>query len=428
MISRPNLTHHVRLVAVTGLLVALAIVVGCARPPLPAPAKEPTKVTAMFPIVHQVEKTEDFTGRTEAFRYVEIRPQVTGMLEKVHFKDGDNVRKGDLLFEIDDRLYVAQLNNAKASVAKAKADLELAYSNLDRTQTAYSKNANAKADLDAAIAARDGANASLGLANAAVERAELNVTWTKIYATYSGRMSMRLKDPGNIVTENVTPLSTLIVQDPIYIGFDIDEQSLLRLRQAHSNGEMPSAREQKLEVEVGFGHKDGYQYKAVVTFSDNQLDGGTGTLHIRAEMANPILKPAHSALVGAAGAYDAEQRALRLLSPQMFLRVRMPLGAPYKALLIPEEAIVSDQAHKYIYVLNDKDVAEYRRVRLGPTFKYKPDDPSKTRLFRAVNERKPETPKEGIASNERVVVGGHQRIREKDVVNPSLLPSVNLDE
>jgi len=203
---------------------------------------------------------------------------------------------------------------------------------------------------------------------------------------------------------------------------------VLRLREAIANGEIPSSRDQKLIIDVGLGHKEGYKHQAVVTFSDNQVDGGTGTLHIRAEMENPSLRPGLAALIGAAGAYDSDQRELRLLSPQMFVRVRMPLGKPYKALLIPEEAIVSDQGHKYIYVLDEHNTVEYRRVKLGPSYKYKPNDPAKTRLFRAVNERTPESPKEGIAPNERVVVGGQQRIKEKDVVNPDPLPKINLDD
>jgi len=172
-------------------------------------------VTVMDPIFHEVKKTEDFTGRTEAFRYVEIRPRVTGELTKVHFKDGDNVRNGALLFEIDRSLYLAQVESARATVDKAKADVELAVSNLDRTQTAFAKNANGRADLDAAIAAHDGSKASLGLAKAKLKEAGLNLEWTEIKAEYAGRMSMRRVDPGNIVTANTTPLTTLIVLDPI---------------------------------------------------------------------------------------------------------------------------------------------------------------------------------------------------------------------
>jgi multidrug efflux system membrane fusion protein len=401
--------------------------VGCARPAPNAPPKKPLDVTVVQPVIHKVSKSEDFTGRTEPFRYVEVRPQVTGELEKVFFKDGDNVWEGDELFEIDRRIYVSQRDNAKATLAKAEAGLAQARADLERTETAFKNKVNSKADLDSAVATKDAAIANVDAAKASLVLAEQNLAWTRVTARYSGRLSMRRVDPGNIVIANNTALTTLIVLDPMYIGFDIDEQTLARRREAIKAGEIPTAGEQKLMVQVGLSHQEGYPYQALVTFSDNQLDPNTGTLHIRAEMANPTLRPDTLAtVVGGPASLAAQRKGLRFLSPNMFVRVRMPLGRPYDALLIREEAIGSDQGHKYVFVVNEKNAVEYRRVKPGPM--YRPDDPLDTRVFRAIDERLPDTPKgQGVARGERVVFGGQQRIKEGDIVNPKLLPQKSLD-
>jgi membrane fusion protein, multidrug efflux system len=427
MTRKERLPHFAHLVAAVAMFTAVAVVAGCARPAPSAPPKRPLDVSVVLPLIHKVTKSEDFTGRTEPFRYVEIRPQVTGELDKVFFKDGDNVWEGDELFEIDKRIYVAQRNNASAAVAKAKAGLAQARADLERAQAAYDKKVMAQGDYDAAVANRDAGIASVQAAEAALELAEQNLAWTRITARYSGRLSMRRVDPGNIVTANTTALTTLIVLDPMYIGFDIDEQALERRREAIKAGEVPTASEETLLVQVGLGHQEGYPYYAKVTFADNQLDPSTGTLHIRAEIENPPLRLASlPAVVGSAAALDAERKSLRLLSPNMFVRVRFPLGRPYEALLVREEAIGSDQGHKYVYVMNDSNMIEYRRVKPGPL--YRPDDPNDTRVFRAIGERKPNTPKgEGGARGERVVFGGQQRIKEGDTVNPKLLPQKSLD-
>lgn len=394
--------------------------VGCARPVPPPPPKKPLDVSVIEPIVHGMTKYEDFTGRTESFKYVEIRPQVTGELKKLHFKDGDTVREGTLLFVIDDRLYEAQRLNAVASLAKAKAVLEQTKADLFRADDARKRGVGSQADLDAAVANKDAALASIQAAEAAQKTANLNVEWCQIRAPFTGRMSRRLVDPGNIVTANTTPLTTIIDLSKIYIGFDIDEQTVERRREAIKAGEIPSAKDAKLEVQVGFGHQEGYPYKAVVTFADNQVDAGTGTLHIRAEMDNPLVRQGLSALIGNAAAEEAELKELRLLSPNMFTRVRLPLGKSYRALLIREEAIGSDQGHKYVFVVTEKNVVEYRKIQPGPI--YRPDDPRDARTFRAVEERKSgDPPGEGVSRGERIVFGGQQRIKEGDTVNPKLL-------
>lgn len=411
--------YPVRVFAAALLLIAVVIVAGCARPTPPPPPRKKLDVRVAYPLVHKVTKSEEFTGRTEPFKYVEVRPQVTGELKAIHFNDGDTVDKDALLFEIDERLYVAQEKNAIASIAKAKATVLQTVADLERAKDARKRNVGAQADLDSAQANHDAAIASLDAAEAARDTAKLNVTWTKIRATYAGRLSMRKVDPGNIVTANTTVLTTLIVLDPMYVGFDIDEQTLARRREAIKAGEIPSARDAKLEVQVGLGHQEGYPLRATVIFSDNQLDPGTGTLHIRALLGNPPLRTTISGITGAAAAQAAEQKELHLLSPNMFVRVRLPLGRPYEALLIREEAINTDQDKKYVFIVNDQNIVEKRQITPGPIFH--PEDKSDIRVFRAVQELKPgEDKNNGISRTDRIMIAGQQRIKLGDEVKPNL--------
>jgi multidrug efflux pump subunit AcrA (membrane-fusion protein) len=258
--------------------------------------------------------------------------------------------------------------------------------------------------VNAALAAEAAARADLVVA-------QQNLDWTKITAPYAGRLSRRQVDPGNLIVATVTGsngmvsgtttgtlLTTLVVLDPIYIGFDIDERTLENRREGIRAGKIPTSSEGTLLVDVGLGHETGYTYKARVTFSENQLDSGTGTLHIRAEMDNPSLKDGLPAVVGWAAYVDAERKGLRLLSPGMFVRVRLPMGQPHKALTVPEEAIVTDQGQRFVYVVNDKDEAEYRQIVLGPL----------TGGLRAIED--------GIKAGERVIVSGQQRVRKNGKV------------
>jgi RND family efflux transporter MFP subunit len=421
MNQKSYFTRSLRLLAAVSMVIGFLVVAGCARPTPPPPPKKKLEISVITPLINKnMLKDEYFTGRTEAFRYVEIRPQVTGELKKVHFKDGETVREGTLLFEIDDRMYVAQEENSKATILKAKATLLQTEADLERAIASYNKGVGAKADLDAAVANRDAAAASVSAAEAALKLAKLNVEWSKITAQYPGRLSMRRVDPGNIVTANTTLLTTLIELDSMYIGFDIDEQTLERRREAIRDGEIPTSNEARLEVKVGLGHKEGFPLTATVIFSENQLDPGTGTLHIRAVMKNPPLRSGLSALTGSAASLDADLKGLRMLSPNMFVRVRLPLGRPYEALLVREEAIGSDQGHKFVYIINQKTkIVEKRRVKVGPM--WRSDDPSDTRVFRAIEERTPAKPNvEGVTRDEWIVFGGQQRIKENEEVIPKL--------
>jgi multidrug efflux system membrane fusion protein len=394
-----------------GLFAATAV--GCAKQPPPTAKAAAPDVFVELPVVRGVTDFEDFTGRTEAFKVVEVRPRVTGAVDAIHFKDGAFVKAGDPLIDIDDELFRAQKEGAEAALAKAQADvtnwkaqIEVATAEVNRFNQAKAAASptefdKAKATLDVAVAQQKAAEAAVKVAAAELKRADTTLAYTKITARYTGRMGRRMVDPGNIVKENDTVLTRLLVLDPIYVAFDIDERTLLRIRRLVSDGRVPSSRESPITVRVGLADEEGYSFSAPLTFVDNQLDVGTGTLRLRGEMRNPSIQHAGlPAAVGGAAATGADANAPRLLSPGMFVRIRFPVGREHPAVLIPEEAVGADQGQRYVFVLNDKDEAQYRRVTLG------------------AQEGRLRVVEDGVKADDRVVVSGLQRVRAGMKVNP----------
>lgn len=402
------------------LLAGMALLAGCAKPPAATVKAPPPDVLFVTPTIREVTDYEDFTGRTESFRVVDIRPEVTGRLRDLYFKDGQFVTEGDLLFQIEDELYVAAAKKAAADLTKAKADIlnweaqiKLAEAELKRAKRAAEGNAVAQTDVDKAEAtlASDKAQlqateAMLEAAKAAKKTADTMLSYTQIHAQFTGKISRRMVDPGNILKANETVLTRLVDLDQIYIAFDIDERSVLTFRKLLSQGKMISARETRVEVLVGLSDEEGYPHRAPIVFSDNQLDLNTGTLRIRAQMDNPsLLSRPFPAVVGMPAATAVKHKINKLLSPGMFVRVRMPIGKPHPGVLIPEEGLGSDQGLRYLYVINDAGEAQYRRVKLGPQ-----EGP-----LRVIDE--------GLQAGERVIVSGLQRVRDKMKVNAKPLSS-----
>lgn len=391
-----------RLAAFASLFAAAAALAGCAKPQPPLVKPAPPDVVVDYPTSRGVTDFEDFTGHTEAYKVVEVRPQVTGLLDKVYFKDGDFVNAGDPLFDIDDDYFQAQRDGAEANRNLARAKKELAKTLLATAEKSMKGSALAADEYAKAKAEYEAAGAAERVAEFDLKKAETTLGYTKIAARYTGRIGRRMADPGTVVKENEAILTRLVVVDPIYVSFDIDERTLLRVRRLIAGGKVTSAREARLEVQVGLADEDGYSFRAPLTFADNQLDPNTGTLRLRAEMPNPGLQAgALPALTGAAAATEVDQRGLKLLSPGMFVRVRLPVGREHPGLLVPEEAIGSDQGNRYVYVLNDKDEAVYRRVTPGPQM-------GKLRVV------------EGVAPTDRVVVSGLQRVRPGSKVNAKM--------
>jgi RND family efflux transporter MFP subunit len=357
-----------------GVAAVLALAVGCARPkPEPTPTK-PTEVVVDRPVVKEVIEYEDFPGRTEAVAAVDVRARVTGYLNKIEFKDGVDVQKGELLFVIDPTPYQAEANRADATTKLAQAHYDRLEKDFKRV-TSLGRQAVSQAELDQVQGDLAEAKASVGVAEAALQLAKQNLDWTRVAAPLSGRISRRLIDPGNLVKADDTILTSIISLDTVYVSFHIDERTLLRLRRLIQEGKMPSARKQETHVMVGLADEDEFSLDGVVNFIDNKVDPGTGTLQVRAEVKND------------------PRNGNRLLSPGLFIRVRLPIGHPRPAILVPEEAVGTDQGQKFVYVVTPKSEVEYRAVKLGQQFE----------RYRAVES--------GLGAEDQVIVSGLQRVR-----------------
>jgi RND family efflux transporter MFP subunit len=363
-------------VAVVGL--ALLVSGGCTKQPAPTPSVKPPDVVVARPLVRTVTDYEDFTGRTEAYRTIEVRARVSGYLNKVNFVEGSEVKKGEVLFEIDPRLFEAQLQRANAVLNQAQAHLRRLDQDLDRATSLLPRNAISREEYDKIAGDRSEAAAAVSVARASVETAKLNLAYTKVVAPISGRISRRLLDPGNLIKADETVLTSIVSDDPIYAYFDIDERTLLRLRRMVRQTQAIFVRKQNVPVMLGLSDEEGFPHVGKIDFSDNRLDPMTGTLRVR-------------------GVFDNPQH---LLSPGLFVRIRLPIGHPYEAILIAEQALGTDQGQKFVYVVNEQNEVEYRRVQVGSVFDG----------LRVITE--------GLSKDERVIISGLQRARAGLVVEP----------
>lgn len=354
-----------------GLVVTAVGLSGCQKtPPSLAKTKNPEVVVAR-PTTQPVTDHEDFTGHVEAIPSVDLRAQVTGYLKAVHFKDGTDVKAGDLLFEIDPQTYETELQRAKAALAQAEARRDRLERDYRRVVLVPDKGTVTQEEVDKIAGDLAEARAAARVATAQRDLAQENVEFTKIRAPFSGRIGKRMIDPSNLVKANDTILANIKSLDPIYATFDLDEQTLLRLRRLVREGKIVSARSEPVTVYIGLADEEGYSLAGVIEFIDNKVEAGTGTLRVRAEVKNDKL----------------------ILSDGLFVRIRLPVGKPKPSLVIPEEALGSDQGQRYVYLLNDKDEVVYRAVKLGP----------QVGRLRVIEE--------GVKPDDRVIVSGLQRVR-----------------
>lgn len=408
-----------RIGLVVAAMLACSGVVGCDKGQVKQPDPKPPVVVYSKPITDYVADYEDFTGRTDAIYSVNITARVSGYLDKVNFKDGEEVKDGDLLFEIDPRPYKAELDRTEATLAQSEAHLKRLDADYKRAANLYSRGNISREEFDKYVGDRSEAEAAVGVSRASFDLAKLNVTFTKITSPISGRLSRRLVDPGNLVTADVTSLTTVVSLDPLYVYFDVDERTLLRLRRLVRDKKIPSRETEDIPILVALSDEEDFPHKGVIDFSDNRVDPGTGTLRVRAKIANP--KP-------------------RVLSPGLFVRVRLPVGSPRKTILVAEKALGTDQGQKYVYVIvpfdpkNDDEAAPPKgepkkdAAPAAPVVEKKgvvsADQPGvKFRVFkRNVKIGKLDAGmreiEEGLAANEWVVVEGLQRIRPKLEVDP----------
>jgi RND family efflux transporter MFP subunit len=361
----------VRTVVAGGVSAVIAFAAGCQKaPPTLAKTKDPEVVVAR-PTMREVTDHEDFTGHMEAKDSVNLRAQVTGYLKATHFQDGADVEKGALLFEIDAQTYQTELERAKAALVQAEARQERLEKDYRRVVLVPDKGTVTQEEVDRIRGDLAEARAAVRVATAQRDLAQENVDFCKIRAPFAGRMSKRMIDPNNLVRANDTILGRIVSRDPIYAAFDVDEQTLLRLRRLIREGRIVSARTAPTTVLIGLSDEEEYSLTGLISIIDNIVDAGTGTQRVWATVDNSRM----------------------LLSPGMFVRIRLPVGKPKPSLVIPEEALGSDQGQRYVFVLNENDEVVYRPVKLGP----------QVERLRVIVD--------GVKADDRVIVSGLQRVR-----------------
>jgi multidrug efflux pump subunit AcrA (membrane-fusion protein) len=414
------------------------LLTGCHQSAAQVAAPPPPEVLVARPITQTVTDYEDFPGQTAAVYSIDIRARVQGFLNKVYFQEGAEIHEGDLLFEIDPRPYEAEVARTEALVVQTQARLK-------RTEATYQKglklhdSATAKGSVSAVSdeelsimeSDRGEAQGNLDAAKAARDMALLNLSFTKVRAPISGRISRRYLDPGNLVKSDDTVLTSVVSLDPIYVYFDLDEHTTLRLQRMiregkiHWNsdavapaeaiaglvGNLPGLAEGTapvpefgpmlfrvargvrkwrqeeywratadvgLPVMMGLADEEGYPRQGMVNFADNKVDPDTGTWRLRGRFSNKD----------------------RSLTAGLFARVRLPLGQPYQAIMISEKAIGTDQGQKFVYVVDAQNQVNYRRIQVGRI----------QNGLRAIRS--------GLSQDEKIIVTGLQRVREGVKVTP----------
>lgn len=328
------------------LLLSLALTLGaCRQPAASGPAEAPT-VTVALPIPKHLTEWDEFTGRLAAVASVEVRARVSGYLQSTHFKEGTEVKEGDLLFVIDPRRYEAELARAKAEVSKAQAALELAEAEAGRAAQLVKTRAISQEEADVKVKGQSQALATLQAAQASVEAARLEVEWTRVTAPISGRIARKQVTEGNLVTggpSNATVLTTIVALDPIYCYFDVDERSALKYRELARTGKRTSALFTKIPAEMGLANQEGFPHKGEIDFVDNEISATTGSIRAR-------------------GVFENKDR---LMAPGFFARVRFPGSGDYDALLIRDAALASDQGRTFVWVVGADGKAVQRTISIG---------------------------------------------------------------
>jgi len=343
-------------------------------------AGAPAAAAVSVATVKEVPVTEwdEFSGRVQAIDRVEIRPRVSGVIVAVHFEDGQLVKQGDPLFTIDPLPFQADLAHAEAMQAGAQAQLALAQTNLDRSKRLIENHSIAQSELDQSNAALLEADANLKAANAAVDTAKLNLGYTEITAPVGGRVSRAEITVGNLIGAGPSApvLTTLVSVSPVYVEFDLDEQTFIRYA---ASGAVGNSGVEHIPVSIGLASEEGYPHEGHLKSIDNELNTTSGTIRARAVVDNTDGK----------------------LTPGMFARVRTGGSIEQAAILIDDRAVGTDQDKKYVLVVDTGNKAVYREVKLGPTV-------NGLRIVRS-----------GLQKGERIVVVGLQRVRPNDVVAPT---------
>src|SRR6267154_248901 len=383
IVGQRKLNNHgtvpLRLILTTCMAILAGMNAGCsssAQPKAPAPVE----VSVAEVICKQLGDSDEFTGRLEPVNSVEVRPRVSGYLQSVHFKEGAIVRQGDLLFQIDPRPFQAEVDRLKGELSQAKAQRSRAQSDFERAERLHNNDGMSAEEYDRRAAVRNEAEAKIASTEAALRGAELNLEFTRVTAPITGRVGRAEITEGNLVESGaaqVRPLTSLVSLDPIYVYFDVDEQTYLkyaRVTQSHGT----SSHDLRGAALLGLADEDAFPHVGQVNFVDNQVSSSTGTIRLRATFTNKNLA----------------------LTPGLFARIRLQGGGTQSGCLAKDEAVVTDLNQKYVFVLGKNNTLTYRPVKLGPM----------AEGLRVVRD--------GLHEGDLIVVSGLQRVRPGAAVTP----------
>ncbi|MEM8852649.1 MAG: efflux RND transporter periplasmic adaptor subunit [Pseudomonadota bacterium] len=356
------------------------ILAACQNEEAAAPQQQAApKVTVAHPVVRQIVEDDEFVGRFAAVDFVSVRARVGGYLREVHFSDGQMVAEGDLLFTIDQRPFRRELEQDDAMLRTANAQLEYAQAQFDRAEELVGRGTIPSATFDERQQALLTARASVDSANAARERAALELEYTEIRAPLAGRIDRRLVSVGNLVQADSTILTTIVSLDPIDFYFDIDERALLNYaRDARARGGVLQEGASGLDVTVRLADANDGTFEGRLNFAENRVDDQSGTIRLRARFDNKDL----------------------ILQPGMFGRVNVPASLPYQGVLVPDEAVASDQSRRIVYVVADDNTVSATPVRPGP----------RIYGYRVIRE--------GLTGEETIVINGLPRLRPGITIDP----------
>ena len=344
-----------------------AVLAGCSKVGAQAGAPPPAEVNAAEVVVKPVHQWDEFNGRIAATDSVEVRARVSGYIERIAFKEGDEVKAGDLLFVIDARPYKAAYDSAAAQLERARAAAQLARAQDQRAQALIAAKAISREEFDTRHADLAQSNADVSAAEAALATAALNLGFTEVRSPIAGRVGRAMLTVGNLAQADQSMLASVVSQDPVYVYFQPDEQTYLHYAALARNGQRPDSAN---PVRVGLANDTGFPYSGTVNFVNNQVDSATGTINLRAVVPN----------------HD------RVFIPGLYARVQLEGSGEFKAMLVDDKAIMTDQDRKYVYVVGPKNEALRKEVTLGGF----------ADGLRIVQS--------GLAPNDKVIVAGMQKI------------------
>ena len=371
--------------------VAALVLAACGNPEAAdqAQAQAAPLVSVAQVVYERVTEWDEFTGRLQAPQTVNLVPRVSGYIEQIHFSEGALVQKGDLLVQIDPRPFAAEVARLKAELQSAKSASVLADAEYSRAEKLSSQRAISAEVLDSRLARKQQTAATVASVSAALQRAELDLSYTSIRAPISGRVSYAQVTAGNYVNAGQSQLTSLVSTDKMYAYFDVDEQTYLKYARLAQDGKRADTRDEAANpVYMALASEAGFNHIGHVDFVDNRIDAQTGTIRVRASFAN------------------TENDLL----PGLFARIRLVGSDSYDGVLIDEKAVGTDLNNKFVLVVNASNQLEYRAITLG----------EKVNGLRIVTD--------GLAATDKIVVNGLQRVRPNMQIEPKLVEMASSEQ